>query len=362
MHISNPHALNAPISSSSALPYSLSTRPSFLFLSTSIGTRRLLCKPLLLHSLFTTTKQSPNISPFNFFSSPPSSPPLKQAAPDHPLHYSYPDKKRIINIGRPSRRFARVPIPFLDVVWHVTRRDLGLVVTVLVLFSLAMQLDLNLRFTDARGTNSSLGLKLGLGSNRRTGPAWENSSARLGPHRPGQLTRATSSPEHDVPRVDEAKLKWQDDGAARTQVLKHAPGWTILDDIYLFNGTWYIVTDSPSDFPLRRMMISTGADIWNDQPSIDRRYVQSYSGYADFAENRQKRICRSSSLGRPSDCGDTLHRESAVSPSSSMTRHNSSTTTTTLQPSCSLESGGPMRRWTSRSMHQGKQSSSLQAG
>lgn len=77
--------------------------------------------------------------------------------------------------------------------------------------------------------------------------------------------------EHDSPRVDEAKIKWGDEGSLRTQVLKHAPGWSIIDDIYLFNGTWYIVTDAPQSIPLRRMMISTGAEIWNDQPSINRR-------------------------------------------------------------------------------------------
>lgn len=45
----------------------------------------------------------------------------------------------------------------------------------------------------------------------------------------------------------------------------------MFDDIYLFNGTWYVVTDNPSSIPLRRMMISTGAEIWNDQASINRR-------------------------------------------------------------------------------------------
>jgi hypothetical protein len=48
-------------------------------------------------------------------------------------------------------------------------------------------------------------------------------------------------------------------------------GWTIFRNLYLFNGTWFIVTDEPSDFPLLRMMTSTGAEIWNDDESIKSR-------------------------------------------------------------------------------------------
>jgi hypothetical protein len=52
-------------------------------------------------------------------------------------------------------------------------------------------------------------------------------------------------------------------------------GWTILNNLYLLNGTWYIVTDNPSDFPLIRLMTSTGAEIWNDEQSIHDRWVLS---------------------------------------------------------------------------------------
>jgi hypothetical protein len=41
--------------------------------------------------------------------------------------------------------------------------------------------------------------------------------------------------------------------------------------VYLFNGTWYIVTDHPSSIPFLRHMVSTGAEIWNDEESIRRR-------------------------------------------------------------------------------------------
>ncbi|KAG9024182.1 hypothetical protein FRB95_011966 [Tulasnella sp. JGI-2019a] len=46
-----------------------------------------------------------------------------------------------------------------------------------------------------------------------------------------------------------------------TELIKHAPGFTILDNVYLYNGTLYIVrTDTfPNTFPEPRLMISNGA-------------------------------------------------------------------------------------------------------
>ena len=48
-------------------------------------------------------------------------------------------------------------------------------------------------------------------------------------------------------------------------------GWTIFDQVYLFEGTWFIVTDNPSSIPLLRLMTSTGKEIWNDDESIKGR-------------------------------------------------------------------------------------------
>jgi hypothetical protein len=45
----------------------------------------------------------------------------------------------------------------------------------------------------------------------------------------------------------------------------------VFDQVYLFNGTWYIVVDNPSRIPLLRMMTSTGKEIWNDEESIQGR-------------------------------------------------------------------------------------------
>jgi len=84
-------------------------------------------------------------------------------------------------------------------------------------------------------------------------------------------------------------------------------GWTIFDQIYLFNGTWFLVTDKPSSIPLLRLMTSTGNEIWNDQESIKGRYVLGGHSFravyliahwvimvfadAILTVNRQIRIC-----------------------------------------------------------------------
>ncbi|BEJ16657.1 hypothetical protein CspHIS471_0600580 [Cutaneotrichosporon sp. HIS471] len=146
--------------------------------------------------------------------------------------------------------------------WHVTRSQILVVLSVLVLFGLFLQLDLSFRFTDSRGSNSLLGLKVGIGGRRHS--VWDSPSSRHGYDENSPLSSHTVT-------VADVKVKWGEEGAPRTSVLAHAPGWTVLDDIYLYNGTWYIVTDNPSSIPLRRMMISTGAEIWNDQASINRR-------------------------------------------------------------------------------------------
>ncbi|KAJ7164684.1 hypothetical protein C8R43DRAFT_878630 [Mycena crocata] len=43
-----------------------------------------------------------------------------------------------------------------------------------------------------------------------------------------------------------------------TSLIDHAPGWTLFKDLYMSDGTFFIVSDKPADFPQIRMMTSTG--------------------------------------------------------------------------------------------------------
>jgi len=48
-------------------------------------------------------------------------------------------------------------------------------------------------------------------------------------------------------------------------------GWTILDNLYILNGTFFIVTDKPSEFPKRRMMIGSGYIVKNTPEEVAKR-------------------------------------------------------------------------------------------
>ncbi|WRT64161.1 uncharacterized protein IL334_001090 [Kwoniella shivajii] len=157
--------------------------------------------------------------------------------------------------------------------FHPTRREIVLVLVLTTLLGLLLQFDLSLKFTDTKGTDSLLGFKVGFG-NRQD---WETDvrSGRIG--NGGSDDRWLEDIERGakaakIAGMSEAKIKWDEEGGSTmTQVLGHAPGWTIFDQIYLFNGTWYIVTDNPSSVPLLRLMVSTGNEIWNDEESIKGR-------------------------------------------------------------------------------------------
>ena len=69
---------------------------------------------------------------------------------------------------------------------------------------------------------------------------------------------------------------------SKTKILAHAPGWTIFRNLYMSNGTLYIVRNDPlnddeGDFaavdqwPLVRMMTSTGLPGYTTEQSIRER-------------------------------------------------------------------------------------------
>ncbi|OCF34056.1 hypothetical protein I316_04403 [Kwoniella heveanensis BCC8398] len=157
---------------------------------------------------------------------------------------------------------------------HPTRREIILVLILTTILGLFLQFDLSLRFTDSKGSDSLLGFKVGFGGRRED--EWDDERRLTGGRGEDRWledveTGVRYSKTAKIASMAEAKVKWGDEGATRTEVLGHAPGWTIFDQLYLFNGTWFIVTDNPSSIPLLRLMVSTGNEIWNDEESIKGR-------------------------------------------------------------------------------------------
>jgi len=109
---------------------------------------------------------------------------------------------------------------------HPTRRDFILILVVTLLLGLFLQFDLSLRFTDSTGSDSLFGVKLGFGGRR--GDGWEDDD------RPATGLRGSDRWLEDVKTgvksspqgggMAEAKIRWGEEGAVRTEVLAHAPG------------------------------------------------------------------------------------------------------------------------------------------
>lgn len=172
--------------------------------------------------------------------------------------------------------------------FHPTRREIILVLSMTVLLGLFLQFD-SIRLTDSDSSDSLLRFRPSFG-HRRQDDCGESFRGKE-PEKWLEDVDTEGFPKAGkVAGMAETKVKWGEQGAPRTQVLAHAPGeslrasktvengiyrssvgWTIFDNIYLFNGTWFIVTDNPSSIPLLRLMVSTGNEIWNDEESIRGR-------------------------------------------------------------------------------------------
>jgi hypothetical protein len=57
----------------------------------------------------------------------------------------------------------------------------------------------------------------------------------------------------------------------RTELVSHAPGWTIFRNLYMADGTLFIVTSNPESIPSIDLMTSTGLPGLNTPESIAER-------------------------------------------------------------------------------------------
>jgi hypothetical protein len=56
-----------------------------------------------------------------------------------------------------------------------------------------------------------------------------------------------------------------------TELVSHAPGWTIFRNLYMANGTLFILTPNPESFPDIKFITSTGLPAVNSPESIAER-------------------------------------------------------------------------------------------
>ncbi|KAJ7288264.1 hypothetical protein C8J57DRAFT_1279634 [Mycena rebaudengoi] len=74
-----------------------------------------------------------------------------------------------------------------------------------------------------------------------------------------------------------------------TSIVSHAPGWTIFRNLYMSNGTLFIITENSSDFPDILLMTSTGLSAENTPENIAARKPTPYDmDFVTAAEARRR--------------------------------------------------------------------------
>ncbi|QRV98017.1 transmembrane protein [Ceratobasidium sp. AG-Ba] len=89
-------------------------------------------------------------------------------------------------------------------------------------------------------------------------------SSHVKPHGPLAHTAA----DHVVA---DTEIQWTNGQVPETSILAHAPGWTIFDRLYMLNGTIYVVVSNTTEAPDRRMMTSSGYEVWNPPEEVAKR-------------------------------------------------------------------------------------------
>ncbi|KIO21580.1 hypothetical protein M407DRAFT_80242 [Tulasnella calospora MUT 4182] len=70
-----------------------------------------------------------------------------------------------------------------------------------------------------------------------------------------------------LPKVTDQRIKWDKVPIAQTSIIRHAHGWTVFDSLYVFGDSFYIVTDTPEDFPhLQDILSSEGSSAEDAKP------------------------------------------------------------------------------------------------
>ncbi|KAJ7276078.1 hypothetical protein B0H12DRAFT_1174319 [Mycena haematopus] len=192
-----------------------------------------------------------------------------------------------------------------------TRREISLIIFSLTVFALSYNIDSSIRLVGLNKLQS----RLGLGGSRTTvGPdgrrlpgardalekliygdwAWdaeyiagdglERSQAKgVGRHGAMWVDKrevgSLAGRSLGETTVDQAFWRWGEN-VPRTSLMKHVPGYTVIDNIVLYNGTMNIVTDESDLFPpIPHMVLSTDLNKWRViTPQQAREQLGSFGG------------------------------------------------------------------------------------
>ncbi|KAF8887589.1 hypothetical protein BD779DRAFT_1527080 [Infundibulicybe gibba] len=163
------------------------------------------------------------------------------------------------------------------------RREITLLLFSLAVFTISYNLDNSIRLLglDPVATQGAVLNRLGLGGKA---PGWRDAletdmpvagdgaerTQLKGSGRHGAIWKGKADIVHKPIDASEGKtvgeaIKWWRDGIPQTTLMKHAPGYTVLDNVFLFNKTVYIVTDKPESLPPLSSIVATtvpGLNTW----------------------------------------------------------------------------------------------------
>ncbi|KAH7098300.1 hypothetical protein BKA62DRAFT_713673 [Auriculariales sp. MPI-PUGE-AT-0066] len=86
--------------------------------------------------------------------------------------------------------------------------------------------------------------------------------------RPGSALVKSAQP---VDKNDATSSQSDASDFPQTRITHHAFGWTIIERLYVINGTMFIVTDKPTEVPMLKFVLSPGITIENDPEWHNRR-------------------------------------------------------------------------------------------
>ena len=181
-------------------------------------------------------------------------------------------------------------------------------------------------------------------------PSWKDSPTSTTTVTSTQTTTTTTIPHVNEPSRITTPINLDlglTHDLPETSVIAHAPGWTLFRNLYMSNGTLFLLSSDPSSsqFPEIRLMTSTGLPAFNTPENIALREPtkqemdfispeearRRWGGHVDHGDrNRIWTVEGNTVRNSPSSNSNRfIHSETSLISCSSTSRPNSSTITTT---------------------------------
>lgn len=110
-----------------------------------------------------------------------------------------------------------------------------------------------------------------------------------------------SSPSRKISSTSHSPVPNLAQEIPQTELISHAPGWTTFRNLYMADGTLFIVTSNPESFPDPKLMTSTGLSAENTPESIADRMPTSRDMSVISPEEATRRWGGEKSTGEPNN-------------------------------------------------------------